>query len=389
MDFQLAEEHCILRDSLRKFFEAELRPLDDRWGDQEMVPDRARELIKMLLPWGYLGENPPEDPVIQCIMTEELARCSPSLDLVAAITVSAGRTIGQRAHPEIAKRLAQPLWDGDLIGAAAMSEPNVGSDPSSIQCRAVRKGDHFLINGTKCWITNGHIADVVIVTAQTDPALGPDGIRQFVVDRRESPFQSRDVETIGLKACPTSELYFDDVAVPVTHELDRWAHAGGAASDGKAFSHVLGLIAAARVTVALVAVGIAQRALDMALDYVKVRKQFGKEIGRFQLVQEMIAEMATEIEAARLLSYRAMELSQKGDLKHCQAEVSMAKAFATEMAQRVSSKAIQCMGAFGLAVESRVERCLRDARMLTIPDGTTQIQNLIIGRALIGMSAIR
>jgi len=135
-----------------------------------------------------------------------------------------------------------------------------------------------------------------------------------------------------------------------------------------------------------ISVGIAQHAFEMALDYVKVRKQFGREIGRFQLVQEMIAEIATDLDAARLLCYRAMQLSR---IRRCEAEVSMAKAYATEMGVRVCSKAIQCMGAFGLAVESRVERCLRDARMLTVPDGTTQIQQLIIGRALIGMSAIR
>jgi acyl-CoA dehydrogenase len=387
MDFEPQEEHRIFRDSLRKFLESEIRPLDERWGDEEMIPERARQLTKMLVPWGYLGDARSDDPFISCIMTEELARIFPSAAGIVGMTAGAGWSISRRAHPEVAKRLGPPLLAGDLIGANAISEPNVGSDPSSIQCRAVRKGDSYVINGTKCWISNGHIADVVVLVAQTDPGLGPAGVRQFVVDRRESPFKSRDIETIGLKAFPTSELFFDDVAIPATHRLDGWAASDGNATDpAKSFPQVLQGIAAARVGTALISVGIAQRAFEVALEYVKVRKQFGKEIGRFQLVQEMIAEMATEIDAARLLCYRAMQFSRRA---RCDAEVSMAKAYATEMAVRVASKAIQSMGAIGLAVESRVERCLRDARMLTIPDGTTQIQNLIIGRALIGMSAIR
>ncbi|HVA77363.1 MAG TPA: acyl-CoA dehydrogenase family protein [Candidatus Binataceae bacterium] len=384
MDFALDEDHRIFRDSLRKFLESELRPLDEKWGDEEMVPERARQLTKMLVPWGYLDGR--SDPFISCIMTEELARIFPSAAGIVGMTAGAGWSITRRAHPEVAMRLGPPLLAGELIGANAISEPNVGSDPSSIQCRAERKGDGYVISGTKCWISNGHIADVVVLVAQTDPKLGPAGVRQFVVDRRESPFKSRDIETIGLKAFPTSELFFDDVAIPATHRLDGWAESGDMTDPAKSFPQVLQAISAARVGTALISVGIAQRAFEIALAYVKVRKQFGKEIARFQLVQEMIAEMATDIDAARLLCYRAMQFSRK---ERCDAEVSMAKAYATEMGVRVASKAIQAMGAIGLAVESKVERCLRDARMLTIPDGTTQIQNLIIGRALTGMSAIR
>ncbi len=387
MDFELQEDHRIFQDSLHKFLEAEIRPYDERWGDEEMTPERARLLQKMLVPWGYLGEQRPEDPFINCIMTEEMARVFPSLAGIVGMTAGAGGAIMARAHPDVARQLGPPLLSGELIGANAISEPNVGSDPSSIECRAELRGNQYVINGTKCWISNGHIADIVVLVAQTDPRLGPAGVRQFVVDRRESPFRSRDIPTLGLKAFPTSELYFEDVAIPATHRLDGWGESGEASQDPtKSFSKVLRLIASARVGTALISVGIAQRAFEMALDYVKVRKQFGKEIGRFQLVQAMIAEMATEIDAARLLCYRAMQLSR---VRKCEAEVSMAKAYATEMGVHACSLAMQCMGAFGLAVESRVERCLRDARMLTVPDGTTQIQQLIIGRALLGMSAIR
>lgn len=386
MDFEYGEEHRIYQDSLKKFLEKEIMPLDNKWGDVEMTNERARSLFQMLIPWGYVGEERVNDWVISCIMSEEMARVFPSLGGCAGISTSTGRMIESRAHTDVKASLARPLINGELIGAVAISEPNVGSDPSSIECRAIHKGDRYIINGTKCWISNGHIADVVLVVAQTDPAKGPAGIRQFVIDRRETPFESRDIETIGLRAFPTSEMFFDDVEIPETHRLDGWGESSHKQDPARSFGMVLRSIAAARIGTSLISVGIAQRAFEIALKYVGERKQFGKEIGRFQLVQEMIAEMATDIAAARLLSQRAMQLIQ---LRDCQAEVSMAKAFATEMGVRVCNKAIQCLGALGLATEARVERCMRDARMLTIPDGTTQIQNLIIGRSLIGMSAIR
>ena len=386
MDFEYSEEHHIYRDSLRKFLDKEIKPLDDKWGDVEMTNERAKSLFKMLVPWGYVGEERVNDWGISCIMSEEMARVFPSLGGCAGISTSTGRMIESRAHADVQAHLASPLINGELIGAVGISEPNVGSDPSSIECRAIQKGDRYIINGTKCWISNGHIAEIVVVVAQTDPAKGPAGIRQFVIDRRETPFESRDIETIGLRAFPTSEMFFDEVEIPETHRLDGWGESSQQQDPAKSFGMVLRSIAAARLGTALISVGIAQRAFEIALKYVGERKQFGKEIGRFQLVQEMIAEMATDIDAARLLSHRAMQLIQ---LRECQAEVSMAKAYATEMGVRVCNKAIQCMGALGLATESRVERCMRDARMLTIPDGTTQIQNLIIGRSLTGMSAIR
>ena len=386
MDFEYSEEHHIYRDNLIKFLDREIMPLDDKWGDIEMTSERAKSLFKMLIPWGYVGEERIGDWIINCIMSEEMARVFPSLGGCVGISTSAGRIIQARAHPDVASRLVSPLLNGELIGAAAISEPNVGSDPSSIECRAVKKSDRYVISGNKCWISNGHIADVVVVVAQTEHDKGPAGIRQFVIDRRETPFESRDIETIGLRAFPTSELFLDEVEIPETQRLDGWGETARDQNPAKSFGKVLRSIAGARVGTSIISIGIAQRAFSIALDYVGQRKQFGREIGRFQLVQEMIAEMATDIDAARLLSYRAMQLIQHRD---CQAEVSMAKAFATEMGVRVCNKAIQCMGALGLATESRVERCMRDARMLTIPDGTTQIQNLIIGRSLTGMSAIR
>ncbi len=393
MEFEFTEEQQILRESLQKFLDAEIRPYDDRHGDEEMTPELAKQLCKMLIPWGYLGEGGMfggrAGPIIRAIQTEELACAFPGLAGIAGIPSGAASIVQQGAHADVAARLAEPLAQADLIGCLAISEPNVGSDPSGIECRAELKGDRYLVNGTKCWISNGHIADVAIVLVQTDPSSGPGGFRQLVIDRSESPFESRDTPTIGVRSFPTSELYFRDVEVPARNRIGGWRDKAKTASSdeaARAFARVLQSFSVARVGTGLIAVGIARRAYELALDYVVQRKQFGKEIARFQLVQAMIADMATEIDAARLLCYRAQDALSRG---RADVEASMAKAYATEMAVRVTSTAIQCMGSNGLAVENRVERCLRDARMWTMPDGTTQIQKLIIGRALTGMSAIR
>ena len=387
MDFTLNDEQQILREELRKFLEAELRPLDDRWGDEEMTAERARELCKKLIPWGYMGgrgeaSGAPRDATIACIQTEELARVFPALAGISGMTAGCAAAIAMGAHPDVAARLVEPLRQSELVGCNAFTEPNVGSDPSGIECRAEKRGDRFIVNGSKAWISNGHIADVAIVLVQTDPGQGRRGFRQLVIDRRESPFESRDTPTIGLRAFPTSELTFTDVEVPEINLIGGWKSKG--VDPAAAFARTLAAIASVRAGTALISVGIAQRAFEIALDYVKQRRQFGKEIARHQLVSAMIADMATEIDAARLLCYRAMHASGRPEV-----ESSMAKGYATEAAVRVCSTAMQCLGANGLAIENRVERCLRDARMLTIPDGTTQIQKLIIGRALTGMSAIR
>jgi len=388
MEFTLNEEQEILRAELRKFLDAEIRPLDDRWGDEEMTAEHAKEFCKKLVPWGYLGGSAMSggvrDATIACIQTEELARVFPALAGVSGMTAGCAAGIAIGAHAEVAARLVEPLRRSELVGSNAFTEPNVGSDPSGIECRAEKRGDRYIVNGAKSWISNGHIADVAIVLVQTDPDKGRAGFRQLVIDRRESPFESRDTPTIGLRAFPTSELYFRDVEVPEINRIGGWKDKQNTVDEADAFSRTLAAIARVRAGTALISVGIAQRAFEIALDYVKQRCQFGKEIARHQLVAAMIADMATDIDASRLLCYRAMHARGRPEV-----EASMAKGFATEAAVRVCSTAMQCLGANGLAIENRVERCMRDARMLTIPDGTTQIQKLITGRALTGLSAIR
>ena len=225
MDFELTEEQEIFRESFRKFLEAEIRPLDDRFGDEEMTAERARELSKQLIPWGFLGGEAAaaveRDTTIRCIQNEELSRIFPGLAGITGMTAACAAGIAAGAHPEVAARLVEPLRQGELIGSNAISEPNVGSDASAIECRAEKQGDRWIVNGTKCWISNGHIADVTLALVQTDPAQGPAGLRHFVIDRRESPFESRETPTIGLRSFPTSELYFRDLEVPDMNRIEN------------------------------------------------------------------------------------------------------------------------------------------------------------------------
>jgi acyl-CoA dehydrogenase len=378
MHFELTEEQRIVQDTLRRFLEAELAPLDRKHGDEEMTPELARDLLARIKPFGYIGHDRPDDPIITSILYQEMGRVFPSLGGVAFITSVIGPGVARNAHPEVAERLAEPLIEGELIGCAAYSEPGVGSDPSSISCRARLDGDHYVLDGTKVWISNGHIADVAIVTVQTDPEAGPKGLRQILVDRRETPFQSRDIRTIGLRAFPCSELHFDGLRVPAKNRMGGWRNEPDRAAQPN--------FQQARVICAEISCGIAEHAIEAATRYVQERKQFGREIGRFQMVQGLLAEMVMDHEAARLLTFRARASLGRSDADRI---VSIAKAFATEMGVRVTSRAMECMGAMGLTEEMGMERRLRDARMWMVPDGTAQIQRLIIGRAVTGFSATR
>lgn len=381
MDFEMTSEQEMLRDTVRSFLDKEIAPLDREYGDKEMTPELAKTLLKKLIPFGYLGVDAARDQLDRAILEEELGRVSPSLAGVQFIANAAANGVAGSAHPELKERLAGPLLAGDLIGCAAFSEPNVGSDPTAIECKAVRKGDRFVISGTKTWISNGHIADVALVMLRIVEEDGSERLGQILVDRAETPFESRDIPTLGLRAFPLSELHFDELEVPAINLMGGWTERP-ASSSGRNVPDFNG----ARVLCASVSTGIAQAALEIAVDYVKVRKQFGKEIGRFQLVQGLLADMAMQLDAARLLTLRARQLLMK---RRCDAEVSMAKAYATEAAVEVTSKAMECLGAIGLTQEAHIERLYRDARMWIVPDGTAQIQRLVIGRSLTGFSALR
>jgi alkylation response protein AidB-like acyl-CoA dehydrogenase len=385
MFFEFTDEQRMLQDTVRKFLLREIMPIADELDRQgPLSKERAHRFFRMLAPFGYLGSTVPlEDGgagltfLTYGLLMEELRRTYASLGGVVGITASSARTVHLAGSLEQKRRYLPRLLAGEIIGCSGITEANVGSDVAHMQTRAVRCEGGYRINGTKMWISNGTIADIVITYASTDPERGAQGISRFIVDRGESSFVSREIKKMGVRSFPTAEIVFDECFVPRTALLG---------SEGEAFRGALRNIQIARCLAAVSAVGIAQAAIDASIVYAKQRHQFGKPIASFQLIQEMIAEMVTETEAARLLSYRALDLIDRG-AKFTQ-EASMAKYFATEMAVRVTSRAIEIHGAYGLSEEFPVERFFRDARVYTIPDGTTEIQKLVIARELLGISAI-
>lgn len=385
MDFQLNDEQRMLKETVHRFLQKKIVPLAsdlDRQGP--LSKERAHSFLKQLVPFGYLGSTVPEDAggagltfLTYGLLMEELRRAYASLGGVVGITASAARTIHRAGDPGQRGKYLGPLLSGEIIGCSGITEPDAGSDAAGIRTRALRCEGGYRLNGTKMWISNGTIADIVIAYASTDPQLGPRGISRFIVGRKESPFLSREIRKMGVRSFPTAEIVFEDCFVPRAALLGK---------EGEAFKGALRNIQIARCMAAVSAVGIAQAAIDASVEYALGREQFGKPIASFQLIQEKIAEMVTETDAARLLAYRALDLIDRGG--QFVKEASMAKYFATEAAVRVTSSAIQIHGAYGLSEEFPVERYFRDARVYTVPDGTTEIQKLIIGREVLGVSAI-
>ena len=387
MDFDLSEEQKMLKRNARDFLEREIAPIvDERDRKGPLSREEAVGFIKRLMPFGYyIGRLPEEhggpglDEKTNGLLHEELARVWASLDAVIGIAELAP-TLFHSALGEVVEgikeRLLPRVLAGELIACAGITEPNAGSDTASIETTAILDGDEYVINGTKTWISNGTIADVCAVLAVTDKSKGLLGISQILVEREVSPFAARELHKMGWRAFPTAELVFDDCRVPRENLLGEPA-AG--------YKITMRMFESARAWLAIMATGISQAAIDASIKYVRERKQFGRPIGSFQMIQEMIADMIAETEASRLLAYRAFDLIDKG--LRARMESSLAKAYACEAAVRVTSKAIQVHGAVGLSDEYPVERYFRDARMITIPDGTTQIQKLIVGRETIGIRA--
>lgn len=382
MDFEFSETERLLADTARRVAAREVEPvLSAHLPDQPLPKAAMLELYKSVAPLGYFGARIPESEggsgltyILLGILNEMLP---PVLSLSLLGHESTVKRIQMGGSPEQKARFLPDLLAGRKISGTATSEPNVGSDPRGIETAAVPDGDHYVLNGTKLWTTNGSILDTALVVA----SLGKDRagwnlITRFIVDREESPFESREIPTIGLQQGHLSELVFRDCRVPKVNLLGK---------PGDAHSALTFTWLANRANMGLIGVHLAQRALDASVAYAKERVQFGKPIGSFQLVQEMLAEMSTLTDASRLLCYRALARLDRG--VWCHRESSMAKAYATEAAVRVTNLAIQIHGSYGLTKEFPLERWARDARMLTLPDGTTQIQQLIIGRELLGLRA--
>lgn len=384
MDFDLTEEQKMLKTNAREFLEKEIVPIADEYDRKgPLTRDEAIGFIKQLKPFGYYSGTLPEelggaglDNKTHGVLLEELSRAWAGL---AGMVWLAGLWSGVAqfgTETDMAKRLVPRMMAGELIGCGGITEPNVGSNAQSIETTATLDGDEWVINGTKTWISNGQIADLCLVLAVTDKSKGPLGISMILAEREFSPYGIRELHKLGLRAWPTDELSFVDCRVPKENLLTL-------ASSGYKMTMVG--FELARCHLAIMSVGIAQAAIDAAIDYARERKQFGRPIGSFQMIQEMIVDMIAETEASRLLAYRAYDLIDKGE--RCRWQSSLAKAYATEMAIWTTSKAIQVHGAMGLSEEYPVERYFRDARTMTIPDGTTQIQKLVVGREVIGIRA--
>jgi hypothetical protein len=318
------------------------------------------------------------DAVSYALIIEEIARADSSVRSIISVNCSlVGLTILKWGTEVQKQRWLPKIASGESLGCFGLTEPGSGSDAASLQTRARRNGDGWVLNGTKMFITNGTVAGVALIMAQTDPSLGPKGIAAFLVPTDTPGFTANEIHgKLGLRASSTAELVLEDVRVSADAML-------GEIGDGMKVA--LSALDNGRVGLGASCVGLAQACLDAALAYAKERQQFGKPIAGFQLVQEMLAEMHVEIEAARLLVWRAASLKDKGVRNTL--EASVAKFYASEAAVKCSNLAIQVHGGYGYIDEYPVGRYLRDARVTTLYEGTSQIQKLIIGRHLTGESA--
>ena len=379
MHFELTEEQRMTREMVRDFAEKEIKPLAQERDHRE---EFSWELIRKMGALGLLGLTIPEkyggaggDTLCYAIAVEEIARVCGSTAITVAAHISLGSyPIYQFGTEEQKRKYLPRLASGQGLAALGLTEPGAGSDAGATRTRAILDGDEWVINGQKIFITNGSIADVVIVVAVTDPEKGKRGISNFVVEKGAPGFRpGRDEEKMGLKGSVTSQLFFEDCRVPKENLLGR---------RGEGFKQILKILDGGRISIGAMALGLAQGAYERALAYSKERVQFGQPIAKFQAVQWMLADMATEIEAARLMIYRAAWLKDQG-LPFTK-EAAMAKLYASEVAERVCFKAIQIHGGYGYMREYEVERMYRDQRLCTIGEGTSEIQRLVIARQILG-----
>lgn len=382
MDFELTDEQRLIRETARRFAEQEIAPVA---GENDRAGRFPRELINRMAAMGFLGGPIPKeyggsglDYISHAILTEEVGRADSSLRTTLSVQVSlVALTILKWGTEEQKRRYLPDLCAGRMLGCFGLTEPNAGSDPASMETTAVKRGTAWVLNGTKTWISNGTVADLALVFARTGPGNGHDGIAAFLVDQGTPGLATRPItDKLGLRASDTGELIFDNCSVPETALL-------GAVGQG--FKVAMSALDNGRYSVAAGCVGIIQGCLNACTEYAKTRRQFGRPIGSFQLVQDMIARMAVDLDAARLLVFRAGYLKNQGLPNTI--ETSIAKYFASEAAVRAATDAVQVFGAYGYSEETPVARYYRDAKVATIYEGTSQIQKLLIGSHVLGIRA--
>ncbi|MFB7866461.1 acyl-CoA dehydrogenase family protein [Streptomyces sp. NPDC056069] len=382
VNLELSEEQQAVRELAEDFVAREVAPHAVEWDRAEDV-DRA--IVKKLGAVGFLGLTIPEeyggsggDHLSYCLVTEELGRGDSSVRGIVSVSLGlVAKTIASWGDEEQKRTWLPRLASGDALGCFGLTEPETGSDAGNLATRAVRDGDAYVINGSKMFITNGTWADVVLLFARTNDTPGHKGVSAFLVPTDTPGLTRRAVHgKLGLRGQATAELVLQDVRVPASAMLGP---------EGKGFSLAMSALAKGRMSVAAGCVGIAQAALDAAVRYAGEREQFGKPIASYQLVQELISDIAVDVDAARLLTWRVADLIDRGE--EFATAASKAKLYASEAAVRSANNALQVFGGYGYIDEYPVGKLLRDARVMTLYEGTSQIQKLIIGRALTGVSA--
>jgi alkylation response protein AidB-like acyl-CoA dehydrogenase len=377
VDFALDEEHQMIRRTVKEFADREVAPSAATWEGEGRLPrhifDRMADLDLFGLPFPEDCGGVGSDYLAYALAVEEIGRASASLGITYAAHVSLGVSPFYRfGTPEQKRRWLLPCARGEMLAAFALTEANAGSDAAAIETRAVRDGDGWVINGSKCFITNGSLAGVVVIAAVTDRAAGSRGISNLVVPADTPGFRvGSGYHKLGLKASDTVELAFEDCRVPLDHVLG---------SPGEGFRQFLAILDGGRISIAALSVGIAQACLDASLAYARQRIQFGKPISSFQAIQFKLADMATEVELARLATWRAAWLKDHGH--PFTREAAMAKLYASEACVRAALEAVQIHGGYGYMQEYPVERYLRDAKLMTIGEGTSEIQRMVIARQL-------
>ncbi|MET7484374.1 acyl-CoA dehydrogenase [Streptomyces sp. NPDC005538] len=379
-DFDLyrpSEEHDMLRDAIRSLAEAKIAPYAAAVDEESRFPQEAldalvaNDLHAVHVPEEYGGTG--ADALATVIVIEEVARVCASSSLIPAVNKLGSLPVILSGSEDLKKRYMTPLAKGDAMFSYALSEPDAGSDAAGMKTKAVRDGDHYVLNGVKRWITNAGVSEYYTVMAVTDQEKRSKGISAFVVEKSDPGVSFGAPEKkLGIKGSPTREVYLDNVRIPA----DRMIGA-----EGTGFATAMKTLDHTRVTIAAQALGIAQGALDYAKGYVKERKQFGKPIADFQGIQFMLADMAMKIEAARALTYQAAAASERGD-KNLTFQGAAAKCYASDVAMEVTVDAVQLLGGYGYTRDYPVERMMRDAKITQIYEGTNQVQRIVMARNL-------
>jgi alkylation response protein AidB-like acyl-CoA dehydrogenase len=380
MDLAPTDDQQLLRRTVREFAEAEMRPNVMVWDEAQAFP---AELVGKLAAMGLMGIQIPEDEggagmsaVDYCIAIEELARVDPSVALsVAAHNGLAVAHIAMAGTAEQKARYLGPLVRGETLGAWGLTEADSGSDAAAMRTTARRDGNEWVLNGTKQFITHGRVAGLLVIMAITDASQGSHGISAFVVDRGAGGLKAgRHENKLGMRASDTSEVILEEVRVP---------HANLLGKEGEGFVDTLRILDAGRIGIAALSVGLAQGAFEAALAYSKARRQFGRPIAAFQAIRWKLADMATRIAAARLLTYRAAWQRDRREERTSTAS-SIAKLYASEVAVDAAEECVQIHGGYGFVKDYPAEKYFRDVKLCTIGEGTSEIQRLVIARQLLG-----